>query len=81
MVAAYVTGLLAERGLERSIRTSIVPFLAGTLVIYALGTGWLAVQFGLEKALALGMLPFLVGDAIKLALAAIALPAAWKLAK
>ena len=81
IVAAYVTGLLAERGLERSIRTSILPFLAGTLVIYALGAGWLSVQFGLEKALALGVLPFLVGDAIKLALAAIALPAAWKLAK
>ena len=81
IVAAYVTGLLAERGLERSIRTSILPFLAGTLVIYALGAGWLSVQFGLEKALALGVLPFIVGDAIKLALAAIALPAAWKLAK
>ena len=81
IVAAYVTGLLAERGLERSIRTSIMPFLAGTLVIYILGAGWLSVQFGLEKALAMGVLPFLVGDAIKLALAAITLPAAWKLAK
>ncbi|PKN95541.1 MAG: biotin transporter BioY [Chloroflexi bacterium HGW-Chloroflexi-6] len=81
IVAAYVTGLLAERGLERSISTSIVPFLAGTLIIYILGAGWLSVQFGLEKALTLGVLPFLVGDAIKLALAAIALPAAWKLAK
>jgi biotin transport system substrate-specific component len=81
IVAAYVTGLLAERGLERSIRTSILPFLAGTLVIYVLGAGWLSVQFGLEKALAMGVLPFIVGDAIKLALAAIALPAAWKLAK
>lgn len=81
IVAAYVTGLLAERGLERSLRTSILPFLAGTLVIYILGAGWLSVQFGLEKALAMGVLPFLVGDTIKLALAAIALPAAWKLAK
>lgn len=81
IVAAFVVGLLAERGLERSIRTSILPFLAGTLVIYLFGAGWLAVLFGLEKALELGVTPFLLGDAIKLALAALALPAAWKLVK
>ncbi len=79
IAAATITGLLAERGLERSLRTSILPFLAGTLVIYLFGAGWLALQFGIEKALALGIAPFLVGDAIKLALAALALPAAWKL--
>jgi biotin transport system substrate-specific component len=81
VVAAYVVGLLAERGLERSVRTSLVPFLVGTLIIYFFGAGWLAVSFGFEKALALGVLPFLIGDAIKLVLAALALPAAWKLVK
>lgn len=81
VAAAYVIGLLAERGLERSVRTSFVPFLAGTLVIYLFGAGWLAILFGVEQALALGMSPFLVGDAIKLVLAALALPAAWKLVK
>jgi biotin transport system substrate-specific component len=79
VAAAYIVGLLAERGLERSVRTSLVPFLAGTLVIYLFGAGWLAVLFGVEQALMLGVLPFLVGDAIKLVLAALALPAAWKL--
>ena len=34
VVAAYVIGLLAERGLERSVRTSFVPFFVGTLIIY-----------------------------------------------
>ena len=81
IVAAYVVGRLAERGLERSVRTSFVPFLAGTLVIYLFGAGWLAVLFGLGQALALGVLPFLVGDAIKLVLAALALPAAWKIVR
>jgi len=81
IVAAFVVGLLAERGLERSIRTSILPFLAGTLVIYLFGAGWLSVLFGLEKALELGVTPFLIGDALKLALAALALPAVWKLVK
>ena len=79
IATAYVIGLLAEWGLERSVRTSLIPFLVGTSVIYFFGTGWLAVQFGIEKALTLGVLPFLIGDAIKLVLAALALPAAWKL--
>jgi biotin transport system substrate-specific component len=81
VAATYAVGLLAERGLERSVRTSLVPFLAGTLVIYLFGAGWLAILFGLEQALALGVLPFLVGDAIKLVLAALALPAAWRLVR
>ncbi|MGB7876433.1 MAG: biotin transporter BioY [Anaerolineales bacterium] len=81
VAAAYVVGLLAEKGLERSVRTSLVPFLIGTLIIYIFGAGWLTILFGVEQALALGVLPFLVGDAIKMALAALALPVAWKLVK
>jgi biotin transport system substrate-specific component len=63
------------------VRTSLIPFLAGTLVIYIFGAGWLAVLFGIQQAITLGVLPFLVGDAIKLVLAALALPAAWKLVR
>ena len=81
VVAAYAVGTVAERGLERSVRTSLVPFLIGTLVIYIFGVGWLAILFGVEKALTLGVLPFLVGDALKMVLAALALPAVWKLVK
>lgn len=61
------------------MRTSLIPFIAGTLTIYLFGAGWLAILFGIEKALALGVLPFLIGDLIKMILAALALPAAWKL--
>lgn len=81
IVAAFVSGRLAERGLERNLRTSLIPFFIGTLVIYTFGAGWLALLFGVEKALVVGVLPFIVGDVIKLALAALALPAAWKLVK
>lgn len=81
IVAAFVIGKLAERGLERTLRTSLLPFFIGTLVIYAFGAGWLAILFGVEKALALGVLPFIVGDVIKLVLAALALPTAWKLVR
>lgn len=80
IVAAYTIGLLAERGLDRSIGTSLLPFVAGTLVIYIFGAAWLAVMLNsVSKALALGVVPFLIGDAIKLVLASLALPAAWRL--
>ena len=81
IVAAFLIGRLAERGLERNLRTSLLPFLLGTLVIYTFGAGWLAILFGVQKALALGVLPFIVGDLIKLSLAALALPAAWRLVR
>ena len=78
VIAAYLVGRLAEEGLERNLRTSLIPFFTGTLVIYLFGAGWLTILFGFEKALTLGVLPFLIGDAIKLLLAALALPAIWK---
>ena len=82
VVAAYVIGLLAEQGLERSIRTSIIPFLVGTVIIYVCGVAWLTLFLGsLGKALAAGLFPFLIGDAIKLIAASLALPAAWKLVR
>jgi len=44
-----------------------VGLLAATLLIYALGAGWLAVyaQCGLAAAVAIGVLPFLAGDLLK----------------
>lgn len=78
--AAYVVGWLAEKGLERSVRTSILPFLIGTLIIYIFGVAWLSLVMGsVIKAIVSGLLPFLIGDAIKLLAAALALPAAWGL--
>jgi len=82
IVAAYVIGLLAERGMERSMVTSIVPFLVGTIIIYVFGVTWLSmIVGGWGKAIELGLLPFLVGDTVKLILASLTLPAAWKFVK
>jgi biotin transport system substrate-specific component len=82
VIAAYAIGLLAERGLERTIRTSILPFLVGTIIIYVCGVAWLAVLLGsFVSAVSAGIVPFLIGDAIKLVAAALVLPAAWRLVK
>ena len=78
VVAAYVVGAGAERGLEKSVRTSLIPFMLGTLVIYIFGAGWMSALFGIEKAFALGVLPFIPGDVIKLVMAALVLPLAWR---
>jgi len=83
IVAAYVIGLLAERGMDRSLRTSLIPFFVGTVIIYAIGATWLAFSLSMTplEAFNAGVLPFLIGDAIKLVLAGLILPAAWKLVK
>lgn len=81
LVASAIVGNLARRGWDRSLQGSIGMFFVGGLVIYAIGVPWLmrAVGLQLEEALALGLYPFVVGDAIKLLLAAVLLPAAWRL--
>lgn len=82
VLAAYGIGLLAERGLERSARTSLIPFLIGTLIIYSCGITWLAVALGsFSQAIAAGLIPFLIGDAIKWVAASLVLPGAWKLVR
>lgn len=82
VVAAWLVGWLAERGLERRLPQAVLVFLAGEAVIYLFGVTWLAVVLGsLQKAILAGFLPFLIGDAVKVIAAALALPAAWRLAR
>jgi biotin transport system substrate-specific component len=76
--AAYVTGWLAERGFDRSLRTALPGFLAGQVIIYACGVLWLSRFVGMDGAFAAGVWPFMLGDLWKVALAAAALPTAWK---
>jgi biotin transport system substrate-specific component len=78
-IGAYVIGLLAERGLERRVRTSFLPFLLGTVIIYFCGVAWLGIVLGsFSRAVAAGFLPFLIGDMVKLLAASLVLPVAWK---
>lgn len=81
LLAAWLVGLCARRGLDRSALGTAAAFALGTLAIYVLGATWLAAVAGLSivQAFALGVAPFLLGDALKALLAAGLLPAAWRL--
>ena len=86
VLAAYLVGALAERGWDRRAGTTVLAMVFGNVVIYACGLLWLSVlvylvgrPFGGRGILAAGLYPFLIGDLIKVALAAILLPSAWRL--
>jgi biotin transport system substrate-specific component len=78
VLAAIVTGWLAERGWDRRPATTALAMLAGNIAIYVPGLIWLAFLIGYEKAIKFGVMPFLAGDLVKLALAAAVMPLAWK---
>jgi biotin transport system substrate-specific component len=80
VVAAAVTGWLAERRWDRTFSSSIGAMLTGNVIIYLVGLVWLAVVLdtNLEKTLEYGLYPFVPGDIFKLYLAALALPLAWR---
>lgn len=77
-VAAYVTGYLAERGLDRHYLTSILAMSVGLSVIFLGGVLWIARAAGIETALATGLYPFIIVDIIKVVAAGLVLPTAWK---
>jgi len=86
--AAFLTGYLAERGLDRRYLTSIVAMAVGLVVIYAAGLTWLGLfartidgsaATGLSTAFYTGVYPFVVPDLVKLVVAAGLVPALWHL--
>ena len=81
IAAAYLTGTLAERGWDRTVRFAVAAMAAGNLVVYVFGVPWLAVFLGWPDALSKGFLPFIPGDLLKLAAAALVLPGAWALVR
>ena len=80
LVAAAVTGVLAERRYDRRYVSSVGVNLLGTMLILIIGTIWLAVDGDLPftRALELGFIPFIPGDVLKVLVASAVLPLAWK---
>ncbi len=79
VVAAFVVGLLAERGWDRHVWTAALTMVAGNVAIYVFGLCWLARFVPKGTLLQTGLYPFIVGDAIKVVAAALALPSGWLL--
>jgi biotin transport system substrate-specific component len=80
VMATLALGVLAQRGWDRSVSWIALAMLIGNSLIYIPGVLWLGQLYGWDKPILVwGLTPFLVGDALKLALAAVLLPVAWKL--
>lgn len=81
VLATLALGFAARAGWDRSFGKMALAMLAGNALIYIPGLAWLAVMFPAESTLTIlawGITPFLIGDALKLALAALMVPALWK---
>lgn len=86
--AAMIVGLVADRGWDRSIPKLGLAMFVGDAVIFILGFIWLAwiaqlssgaTGIGAMAAWENGVEPFLLGDALKIAIAALLVPAGWSL--
>ena len=64
VLAAAVTGLLAEHRWDRRFSSAVGAMLTGNVVIYLVGLPWLAVVLNtnLEQTLEDGLYPFVPGD-------------------
>lgn len=78
VLAAAVTGWLAERGWDLGVTALFAAMAVGHIVILAAGFGWLAFGLGLgaAKAWQVGIVPFIAGSLVKNALGATLMPAA-----
>jgi len=78
VAAAFVVGLLGERGWHRRPSTTAVSMIIGNAIIYVFGAGWLSRFVGWDAVLSAGVVPFLAGDVLKIALATVLLPTGWR---
>jgi len=78
VIAAWVTGFLAEHGWDRSYIPSSLAMLIGHAVVFASGVAWLYRYVPADQLIALGVAPFVLGAIIKIVAAAGVLPTIWK---
>lgn len=81
LVAAWVTGVLAERGWDRSIVWCALAMLVGTVVLYVVGLAALMPVTGFWRAIDVGLLPFVASSTLKVGLGAVAMPLIWRLVR
>lgn len=78
-LGAFIVGVLAERGWDRSPARAFAMTLLGSLPILGLGCLGLARFLPAAAVLPAGLFPFIPGDILKAALTAGLLPLGWSL--
>ena len=85
IAADFIVGTAAARHWDRSVPKLLAAMVAADAVVFAMGLAWLGLavpalgySWGLLEA---GLFPFLLGDLLKVLIAALAVPAAWRLAR
>ena len=86
--AVYIVGWAADRGWDRSSLKLAGAMIVGDAIVFALGFVWLAWfaelssganGIGAASAWTRGVANYLLADALKIAIAALAIPASWVL--
>lgn len=87
--AAFVAGWFAERAWDRTPLLALVGFVAASAVPFLIGVPYMAwilngvmgLGYDLAGILAVGVVPFIAGGLVKAGLAALLIPAAWRLVR
>jgi biotin transport system substrate-specific component len=79
LVAAASVGYAAEKGFDRSFAASFAMMSLGHVIIFCFGFAWLSVLFGPAQAWRVGVAPFVAATVLKTAVAALLVPALWRL--
>jgi len=82
-VAAYIVGLLAERGSDRKFMTAFASFVFAQVVVFGFGLAVLKLNTGNDWSWVIhnGFTIFIIGGLVKAAIGAVLMPSAWKLAE
>tara|TARA_Y100001960_G_C14322602_1_gene656142 strand:+ start:113 stop:700 length:588 start_codon:yes stop_codon:yes gene_type:complete len=73
-IAAGVLGYFSEKGYNKTYIKSFLALMIGTIIIFAMGIGYLGSVIGYDKALAGGLYPFIPSEFFKIGLAVILIP-------
>jgi biotin transport system substrate-specific component len=79
VLAAALTGWLAERKWDRKLLGAVGTYLAGSAVVFAVGLPWLgfSLRLDLNQTLLAGLYPFIIGGVIKAVIAAGVIRLGW----
>jgi biotin transport system substrate-specific component len=81
LAAAFVMGMMAKRGWDRTLVRVAVMMILGHAIILLAGFGWLCVLLPVAKARSVGIAPFIAATIVKTALAASLIQAAWSVTR